>query len=507
MCRLPLRTKLFSRLDKRIRAVGAPHVPAGTMPKDWPAQPRFLELLKSMRVASRPKLMELEALAVEDARSFYKHVVTILTKQIQARKSRHRVAVPYVINALVTHHANAETAKLYAGRFAPEVRACVAAALECPPEHVSGVRRVLNRWRRRACFSASVLDDAAALVRARRPESGTEREPASLGGSSHETSMLANAEVAEREEAYVLSEADDDDVENDGRDSGGTRDSGVRAVDAKHETRSGADAPTAPAPFKPSLDFAKSRVNRWPTKKPVAAKPPPPSAAAAGSANPPPGRQPAAALGRFGEGEGDRESETPGRATARRVQLAFPAPRAVASDRGRGTPGRAAKRRGARGAARASRRRRRAKKPRGTPRRGDVRPHRSPIGAKRGSRRRPRWARRRERARPGGQVGRSHPARGRWASRPGRAPPLALALARHAPPRLRTRREKRRRLDRAARSVAVEVTGESAIAGSVRGAHAAFSSRGDGRSETRRRRGKDKGERSLLEVKILRPLD
>ena len=288
MCRLPLRTKLFSRLDKRIRAVGAPHVPAGTMPKDWPAQPRFLELLKSMRVASRPKLMELEALAVEDARSFYKHVVTILTKQIQARKSRHRVAVLYVINALVTHHANAETAKLYAGRFAPEVRACVAAALECPPEHVSGVRRVLNRWRRRACFSASVLDDAAALVRARRPESGTEREPASLGGSSHETSMLANAEVAEREEAYVLSEADDDDVENDGRDSGGTRDSGVRAVDAKHETRSGADAPTAPAPFKPSLDFAKSRVNRWPTKKPVAAKPPPPSAAAAVSANPPP---------------------------------------------------------------------------------------------------------------------------------------------------------------------------------------------------------------------------
>ena len=269
------------------------------MPKDWPAQPRFLELLKSMRVASRPKLMELEALAVEDARSFYKHVVTILTKQIQARKSRHRVAVLYVINALVTHHANAETAKLYAGRFAPEVRACVAAALECPPEHVSGVRRVLNRWRRRACFSASVLDDAAALVRARRPESGTEREPASLGGSSHETSMLANAEVAEREEAYVLSEADDDDVENDGRDSGGTRDSGVRAVDAKHETRSGADAPTAPAPFKPSLDFAKSRVNRWPTKKPTAAaKPPsaPPSAAAAAAARganpPPPGANP-----------------------------------------------------------------------------------------------------------------------------------------------------------------------------------------------------------------------
>ena len=239
--------------ENRVRAVGAPHVPAGTMPKDWPAQPRFLEVLKSMRVASRPKLAELEALAVEDARAFYKHAVAILTKQIQARKPRHRVAVLYVINALVTHRADAETAKLYAGRFAPEVRACVAAALECPPEHVSGVRRVLKRWRRLACFSASVLDDAAALVGAHRRERGTEREQsASFGGSSREV-----LEAAEKEEEYVLSEADDDenDDENDARDAR----RGDENVTAKHETRSGVDASLAPAPFKPSLDFAKSR--------------------------------------------------------------------------------------------------------------------------------------------------------------------------------------------------------------------------------------------------------
>ena len=210
-----------------------------------------------------------------------------MTKQIQARKPRHRVAVLYVINALVTHRADAETAKLYAGRFAPEVRACVAAALECPPEHVSGVRRVLKRWRRLACFSASVLDDAAALVGAHRRERGTEREQsASFGGSSREV-----LEAAEKEEEYVLSEADDDenDDENDARDAR----RGDENVTAKHETRSGVDASLAPAPFKPSLDFAKSRVNRWPTKKPNAAKPEgeirsPPLTAAATAANPPP---------------------------------------------------------------------------------------------------------------------------------------------------------------------------------------------------------------------------
>ena len=247
-----------------------------------------MEVLKSMRVASRPKLAELEALAVEDARSFYKHAVAILTKQIQARKPRHRVAVLYAINALVTHRADAETAKLYAGRFAPEVRACVAAALECPPEHVSGVRRVLKRWRRLACFSASVLDDAAALVGAHRRERGTEREQsASFGGSSREV-----LEAAEKEEEYVLSEADDDENDDENDEKRARHD---HAVDAKHETRSGSEASLAPAPFKPSLDFAKSRVNRWPTKKPTAAaKPPsapPPTAApttAPTAANPPP---------------------------------------------------------------------------------------------------------------------------------------------------------------------------------------------------------------------------
>jgi hypothetical protein len=265
------------------------------MPKDWPAQPRFLEVLKSMRVASRPKLAELEALAVEDARSFYKHAVAILTKQIQARKPRHRVAVLYVINALVTHQADAETAKLYAGRFAPEVRACVAAALECPPEHVSGVRRVLKRWRRRACFSASVLDVAAALVEAHRREGGTDsREPA-RGGSSRETSVQAEEKDAEKEEEYVLSEADDDDDAVRERDSGGVAGSAKASDATRRETPSGGPD-LAPAPFKPSLDFAKSRVNRWPTKKPVAAKPegeirsPPPTAARNGD-----GGEPAAA--------------------------------------------------------------------------------------------------------------------------------------------------------------------------------------------------------------------
>ena len=305
--------------ENRVRAVGAPHVPAGTMPKDWPAQPRFLEVLKSMRVASRPKLAELEALAVEDARAFYKHAVAILTKQIQARKPRHRVAVLYVINALVTHRADAETAKLYAGRFAPEVRACVAAALECPPEHVSGVRRVLKRWRRLACFSASVLDDAAALVGAHRRERGTEREQsASFGGSSREV-----LEAAEKEEEYVLSEADDDenDDENDARDAR----RGDENVTAKHETRSGVDASLAPAPFKPSLDFAKSRVNRWPTKKPTAAaKPPsaPPSAAAAAAARganpPPPGDNPPPPAG--------AETETAGRPAAYVSRAAYVSP-------------------------------------------------------------------------------------------------------------------------------------------------------------------------------------
>ena len=48
------------------------------MPKEWLAQPVFVEVLKSMRVVSRDKLLTLEALAVEDARFWYKHASAIL---------------------------------------------------------------------------------------------------------------------------------------------------------------------------------------------------------------------------------------------------------------------------------------------------------------------------------------------------------------------------------------------------------------------------------------------
>ena len=122
------------------------------MPKEWPAQPRFLEVLKTLRSASKVKLDELESLALADARQYYKHAVAILVKQLQVKRPRQRVPILYAINTLATHARDADVGKIYAGRFAPEIVACVAAALKCPPDHVRGVRAVLRRWRRRGTF-------------------------------------------------------------------------------------------------------------------------------------------------------------------------------------------------------------------------------------------------------------------------------------------------------------------------------------------------------------------
>ena len=64
------------------------------MPKEWPAQPRFLEVLKTLRSASKVKLDELESLALADARQYYKHAVAILVKQLQVKRPRQRVPIP-----------------------------------------------------------------------------------------------------------------------------------------------------------------------------------------------------------------------------------------------------------------------------------------------------------------------------------------------------------------------------------------------------------------------------
>ena len=145
------------------------------MPKEWPAQPRFLEVLKTLRSASKVKLDELESLALADARQYYKHAVAILVKQLQVKRPRQRVPILYAINTLATHARDADVGKIYAGRFAPEIVACVAAALKCPPRprprrarrpppmaqarhfrpvHPSRMRRAPRRVRRRRSRSS-----------------------------------------------------------------------------------------------------------------------------------------------------------------------------------------------------------------------------------------------------------------------------------------------------------------------------------------------------------------
>ena len=107
------------------------------MPLDWPDQARFLEVIRSLRSASRSKLDEIVALARKDARKYYKHSVAILVKQIQVKKPRQRVPVLYAINSLCAAGDDAEVKKLFASRFSRDILKCVEAALKCPPQHLS----------------------------------------------------------------------------------------------------------------------------------------------------------------------------------------------------------------------------------------------------------------------------------------------------------------------------------------------------------------------------------
>jgi len=250
------------------------------MPKEWPAQPRFLEVLKTLRSASKVKLDELESLALADARQYYKHAVAILVKQLQVKRPRQRVPILYAINTLATHARDADVGKIYAGRFAPEIVACVAAALKCPPDHVRGVRAVLRRWRRRGTFDPSILRECDALLDA---YAGGEAAAAATAAAGNQKTDEAGDDMDD----YRLS---DDEEETP---------ASARAADF---------ATTAAEAPRPALDFGgKTRVNRWPAKPPPRSKPaaeaptdvasdfaaarsnPPPPNANARSNPPPPG--------------------------------------------------------------------------------------------------------------------------------------------------------------------------------------------------------------------------
>ena len=134
------------------------------MPLDWPDQARFLEVIRSLRSASRSKLDEIVALARKDARKYYKHSVAILVKQIQVKKPRQRMPVLYAINSLCAAGDDDEVKKLFASRFSRDIIKCVEAALRCPPQHLAGVTRVVAKWRRRSTFPPPIVAAANALL-------------------------------------------------------------------------------------------------------------------------------------------------------------------------------------------------------------------------------------------------------------------------------------------------------------------------------------------------------
>ena len=228
------------------------------MPKPWPSQARFVEVLKSLRAPTRAKIDELLALALLDARQYYKHAVTILVKQIQAKKPRQRVPVLYVLSALTTRADDPDAARTYAGRLAPDVLTCLSAALRCPPEHLPGVRKVIRRWRRLGTFDEATTARAEALAR-----DAAKHAPSSSSAAAVRATLSAPAEDADD---YEMSDPDTD-AEDEPTNH--------RAAGAEEESAPSANAPAAKKMAAANAggvtrtsDFAVSRVNRWPTRPP-----------------------------------------------------------------------------------------------------------------------------------------------------------------------------------------------------------------------------------------------
>jgi hypothetical protein len=243
--------------------------------REWPDQPRFLEVLKTLRSASKGKLAELVELASRDARAYYKHAAAILVKQIQVKRARQRVPILYVVNSLTTS-VDKELAALYAARFAPEIVGCVRAALKCPPQHIAGLRKVLDRWQKRKTFPSGLISQIVELVRG--------YEAPSVDAGSNGGDGAEDASAVDDESDYSISDDDDDD--DDGVGAGG--DGGAKT----EEPAAAAPLPVEPAaavPPAPPFEVPKPRVNKWPVKpKRAVPPPPPPPPAAAGTPLPPP---------------------------------------------------------------------------------------------------------------------------------------------------------------------------------------------------------------------------
>ena len=231
-----------------------------------------------MRSASEASIAELVALAKKDAKSYYKHAAAILVKQCQMRKPRDRVPIVFVMNKLASDKDDHESAKLYAGRFAPDIVACVESALSCPPKHMHGLRKVIDRWEKRRVFQHSIVQAVARAVNAHVPGAGGVSDDPSRDPSSDDLAGMGG------DDDYVVSSDDEAPAEGDGRRAGGVIGGGTAGGDGPGAGPSvdvdvdvGVEVEPAAAPTRTAP--AKARVNKWPARPPRPDPPPAVSAA------------------------------------------------------------------------------------------------------------------------------------------------------------------------------------------------------------------------------------
>ncbi|BDA42569.1 probable SR-related and CTD-associated factor 8 at N-terminal half [Coccomyxa sp. Obi] len=143
----------------------------------WERETDFEELLvKGIKKTTKSSIDEVVALAIDEEKWGYKHVVGLL-KKAMAKGKKDRIKVLYIISSICRKSRSQLGAKdKYAQRFTPVLPSIAKLLAEAPAEDLVQADKVLQTWRRDSTFDSYALAEFEEILKKGRASTASNHE-------------------------------------------------------------------------------------------------------------------------------------------------------------------------------------------------------------------------------------------------------------------------------------------------------------------------------------------
>jgi len=169
-------------------------------PIEWPGEKEFEKRLFALKSISGNKIQGVAKSALKNHK-FYKNVVHSIEKYVKKTKQESRLAVVYVIDAILRHSKHKFNEKdRFAERFSKRITTSFETLIDCSDDDRKNIGRTVAKWGEKAWFPSPVIEELQGMLKKGSTTSSSSSTTSSSTISSSSSSITPKKNEKKRKE-------------------------------------------------------------------------------------------------------------------------------------------------------------------------------------------------------------------------------------------------------------------------------------------------------------------